>query len=328
MVLALLQSRWTVFHNPISVMKEDFLLENFLSFAENCKSSTIEHMNQPEITIKGKTFRFVRASRRSNVGVYTSGELYARIGGQQTIQSILTLHKKFESFDFPVPEIVSAGDIGGSAYFLEKSLGEKCFSFLFRDDIEKYGKISSETFEKFLAITEKFARAQIQSKVSDPQLLSTEKLIRPQTLAEELPEFQEKILGRFEKVVSELAELPGVLTHGDFNSHNLFPTGVIDFEHEHYLPFGYDLVTNIFHIKYFPVSRNYEFYQFYSFDEKHTGVYYERLDALFLELGLPLLSKFREAFEYCRAVWLTENNHSAPKFQQWRYELFKTEYLL
>lgn len=285
-------------------------------------------MDTGTVVINGKIFRFVKRSRRGDVAVYTSGDLYARVGEREVVEGMLDLHKKFNVFSFPVPEIVGQGEIAGQGYFLEKSLGEKCFSFLFQDDIEKSGGVSPELFEKFISIAEKFARAQLRSALSGKDSFSITALVRPEDLAEELPEFGGKILKLYGEALEKVKIFPNVLTHGDFCSHNLFPSGVIDFEEVYYAPAGYDIVTNIFHNKYFPAGRDYEYYRLYKISGEQESLYYRRLDSLYLAHGLPELSKYRKHFEYLRAIWLTRRNGGAPKLQAWRYELFKSEYLL
>jgi hypothetical protein len=284
-------------------------------------------MDARDLTISGKLFQFVKRSRRGNVSIYKFGELFARVGEQNVIEPMIALHKKFVQFGFPVPEIVEQGEVDGKKYFLEKSLGEKFFSFLFADDIKKYGVISPELFEKFISITGKFAWAQFQTKVSSHKGLSITDLIGPKDLAEELPEFGGRIMKLYGEALGKIKTLPLVLTHGDFCSHNLFPAGIIDFEKAYFAPVGYDIVTNIFQNKYFPASREYEYFQYYVVSEEQENLYYERLDALYREAGLPEISKYKEPFEFCRAVWHTARNSKSPKLQKWRYEFFKKQYL-
>ena len=285
-------------------------------------------MDAETVIIDGRTFRFVKRSRRGDVAVYTNGELFARVGEKSVIKRMTVLHKKFDSLGFPVPGFVSSGEINAGAYYTEESLGEKCFSQLFRDDMEKYGGISDTLFESFLKVTERFIRAQVSATVDVPEGLSLRGLIRPETLAEELPEYGEKIVRLFDEAVSAVASLPPVLTHGDFNPHNLFPRAVIDFEQTYCAPAGYDAVTNIFSINYFPASRNYEYYRWYSFTPEQERLYYTLLDRLYTEAGLPAISEYRKHFEYFRAVWATKQNFGAPKLRVWRYELFKKNYLI
>lgn len=279
------------------------------------------------MVIDGKTFRLVKLSRRGEVSVYTSGDLYARVGERAVVESMLALHKKFEGFGFPVASIVGRGEISVGAYFLEESLGDKHFSELFFEDTQSRGTISPELFDQFVKTTEKYAEAQLRSAISDKNTDLFTVLIKPQDLAEELPEHGGKILKLYDEALVTLAQFPFVLTQGDFNPHNLFPRGVIDFEQTYYGPAGYDIVTNIFSINYFPKSTEYEYFQRYCFTAEQEHLYYERMDVLYLKMGLPKLSEYKKHLEYCRAIWATKQNFRAPKLQQWRYELFKKTYL-
>ncbi|MDO8482811.1 MAG: hypothetical protein Q7S86_03265 [bacterium] len=283
-------------------------------------------MDLEEVIINDQAFRLVKRSRRGEVAIYTSGELYARVGEREPVEKMMELHAKFDGLGFPVAAIAGRGEINAGTYYLEESLGEKRFSELFRDDMEMYGFISPELFESFLLVSEKFARAQFGSAVSTTEGLSLIDIIRPSDLADELPEVGEQLLKRFEEAVSVLKVFPSVLTQGDFNPHNLFPQGVIDFEKIYYAPCGYDLVTNICHINQFPESHEYEYYRGYFFSKDQEDSYYKRFDAIYVEAGLPKLSDYKGYFEYCRAIWSAARNHRAPKLQQWRYELFKKQY--
>lgn len=280
------------------------------------------------IVIEGKAFRLVGKSRHGGVVVYTNGDLYARVGSPGRVARLAAVHKRFNALGFPAPEILGSGEIAAGAYLLEKSLGEKSFSFLFQDDIARTGAVSPDLFEKFLAVTERFARAELRSAATAPAGPPLAALIRPEDLARELPAYGPKILALYDEAAEAVKALPLVLSQGDFCTHNLFPDGVIDFEEAYALPFGYDLVTNIFQNRYFPESRAYEYYQLYRLSGAQEDFYYRRMDALFAAAGLPALSRYRRPFEYCRAVWHTARNESAPRLQAWRYELFKRDYLV
>ncbi len=283
-------------------------------------------MDSETVVINGEIFKFVKRSRRGEVAVYTSGELYARVGEKSVIENMLALHQKFDGFGFPVAKIMGVGENDPAAYFLEESFGDKCFSFLFKDDFEKQGRVSEELFEKLISVAEKFARAQLRSAISEQVGDSFAKLVGPNDLHEELPEFSEKISTRYHEAVSTLKVFPSVLTHGDFNPHNLFPGGVIDFEETYYGPAGYDLVTNIFSNSYFPETPGYGWIRLYSLTPEQKNLYYTRLDKVYTEAGLPKISEYREHFEFLRAIWLVRGNHQAPKLQAWRYDLFKKAY--
>ncbi|MES2087993.1 MAG: aminoglycoside phosphotransferase family protein [Patescibacteria group bacterium] len=285
-------------------------------------------MTEPEIIIDGKKFKIVRQSRRGEVTVYTSGKFYARVGKPEVVAAMLSLHKKFDSFGFPVAPTVGSGEFESQAYFIEESLGDECFSFLFKHDFDKDGVISPELFERFISVSEKFARAQLRSATVDMTDVSFTKLVGPDDLKDELPEFSQRISERYQQALTGLKVFPQVLTQGDFNPHNIFPKGVIDFEETYYGPAGYDLVTNIFSNEYFPSVTGYEYIRLSSFTDEQKALYYKRLDAIYIAAGLPKISDYLQHFEFLRAIWLVKRNHRMPKLQQWRYELFKKNYLL
>jgi len=73
-------------------------------------------------------------------------------------------------------------------------------------------------------------------------------------LFDELPHLQEITTNAFYKSQKRLSIFPTVFSQGDFNPHNLFPKGVIDFDMGFMAPFGYDLVTAILHTYAFPTE--------------------------------------------------------------------------
>lgn len=284
-------------------------------------------MSNETIQIEGKTFRFVMTNRTAEADVYTSGDLYLRIGKREAIERIYELHRKYESLGFSVARIVSRGESDGFVYFVEESLGEDCFSQIFKKDIDQLGKMSDESFEAFIDVTTRFTKAQIKTAVSADSVNLFSELIDPKGFAEELPEFSQKIIDHYNASLEAVKNFPVVLTHGDFNPHNLFPKGVIDFENIYYGPLGYDVVTNIFTTEWFPKEDGFEYKSLYHFSEDKISLYYEKMDQIFAEFRLPKLSDYRKHFEFFRAIWQARRNHHMPKIQQWRYELFKNKFL-
>jgi len=147
------------------------------------------------------------------------------------------------------------------------------------------------------------------------------------TLCEELPEYVSRIRAIFEIIKQKLSVLPFVVTHGDFNPHNLYPAGVIDFEDSFRGPFGYDLVGALAHIDYYPDSTDFEFFAKYRFSEDQKRQYFKAFDRICTEANLPLLSEFKNEFEFSRAVWLLILMHKWPKLQKFRYDLFIEKFL-
>ncbi len=105
-------------------------------------------------------------------------------------------------------------------------------------------------------------------------------------LYKERPDLKDLIEKAFLKVSKKLQNLPFVLTHGDFNAHNLLPKGVIDLENFHYGPLGYDLISAIVHPYLFPpVSANTESSRTYLFTLEQEAQYLSKIDALFKNQG-------------------------------------------
>lgn len=291
---------------------------------ENPRNSPGERLTQ--IQVDGTSFSFIRG-QRSGSAVYKSADSFLRIGDAQKINASLELHKRMEHFGFPVAPLLAEGIVGGQQYYIETSLGEKHLGELFAEDMKGVNEISEATFRDFLDISEKFARAQLNTKINWRDYEGFSKGIHLDSMCEELPEYAESMNERFSQVKQKTASLPFVLTHGDFNPNNLYPDGVIDFEDSFYAPYGYDQISAITHINYFPDDSGFEHTAGYRFTEAQRRVFLERMDTIWKEAGLPALSEFEQDFEYCRALWLAAKIPQTPKLQGFRYNLLIHKFL-
>jgi Phosphotransferase enzyme family len=282
---------------------------------------------EPIVTLAGETFSLVTVQRGTTTAVYRSARYYLRLGERAQIQRDISFHKQMAAYGFPVARIVLQGAYRDFGYFIEESLGEKHFGELFAEDVMQYGKISDRSFGRFLHITQVFAQAQLKTRAerSTPTFAHN---IHLAALLEELPQDAARIQARFAQAMERLIAFPCVLTHGDFNPHNLYPAGVIDLEASFYGPAGYDLATNIVHINNYPTSSDYEFFQGYYFTEEQQRQYCNTVDALYTGQGLAPLSAYLEDFAFCRAVWLAVRMGPWPKIQQFRYDLLRQKFLL
>ena len=279
------------------------------------------------ILLNGKTFTLVAVQREGESAIYKSGEEYARIGRRDRILKDLDLHRRMIAYGFPVAEVREEGEHEGAYYFIESSLGERHFGDLFAEDVGMHGKIADHTFAQFIAISEKFAQAQLKSAVEAKSFDEFAKGVHLDILQQELPEEAEKIQSYFDRVEERIGVFPFVITHGDFNPRNLYPKGVIDLEDSFPGPAGYDLVTNLFHARYMPDSPGYEYFRKYSFTEEQKQAYFGGMDSIYAQNGLPKLSDYFEDFGFCRAVWQTVRMQKWPKLQKFRYDLFRKDYL-
>lgn len=278
-----------------------------------------------QILISGDTFAFVRGQRGDASAVYKSADAFMRIGNPAKILKDLAIHKSMEDAGFPVAKLIAEGELGDQAYFVEASLGHEHMGELFAHDTETQGSISTERFSDFASLAETYAHAQLSTGTGE--ISSLKKGILLDDLCEELPEYADKLRARYEIVEENTKGLPNVLTHGDFNPNNLYPKGVIDLEDSFYAPYGYDLISAITHINYFPDSKEYEYFAKYRFTPSQQEEYLNRLDAISIEAELPPVSSFYDDLEFCRAVWLAAKIPHVPKLQKFRYDLLVEKFL-
>lgn len=280
-----------------------------------------------KIELEGTTFEFVKGQRDGNSAVYKSTDSYLRIGLAAKIHSDLALHKRVESAGFPVARLITEGELNGRSYFVESSVGDKTLSAAFAEETELTGTISKESFYQFLSITDQFARAQLRTQTPDRNFEGFADGVHLDILCQELPEHAEKIQSRFREIQERTTKLPFVISHGDFNPHNLYPRGAIDLEDSYHAPFGHDLIGGIVSIDYFPDSQEFEYFAKYRFSEEQRTQYFTLLDEICDEHNLPRLSDFQSDFEFTRATWLLVRMHKWPKIQKFRYDKFIEKFL-
>ncbi len=279
-------------------------------------------MNKKILKLNQKPYTFINERTYVPVRIYKSGQEFLRIGPKSLIKKEIALHQKLIRYGFPVPKILRLGLIDNEFYFGETSLGEKHFGSLFQADIKKLGRISDQTFSKFLKVCLKFGQAQIKVRTKN-NVLSFRKGIHIPQILEELPNKKTQIKKALQQIESKTKQLPYVLTHGDFGPFNIYPKGVIDLEAFFQAPLGYDLVSAIFQTNFFPKTPDYELRQIYSFSPKQIDKYFQTIDRLFTTNKLPRLSEYLNEFILCRCIWVATRMQATPKIQQWRYRQLK-----
>lgn len=280
------------------------------------------------IELHGTCFELIKSQRGGDSAVYKGNQSYLRIGTPKKIQTDLALHKRMESAGFPVAKLITEGEIDGQAYFIESSIGEKTLSQTFAEETETVGTITVESFNQFLHVTDQFARAQLRTQTRVKDFDEFADGIHLDTLCEELPQHADKIQARFKEIQARTLELPFVISHGDFNPHNLYVGGAIDLEDSYHAPFGHDLIGGIISIDYFPDSQEFEYFARYRFSEEQRKKYLVLLDGICAEHSLPKLSDFQSDFEFTRAVWLLVRMHKWPNIQKFRYDKFTEQFLI
>lgn len=275
------------------------------------------------LKIGDQTFKHIKTRIYSPIAVYSSKNLFLRIGPKAELEKEAQFHRKLLSFNFPIPKIVADGERDGQYYYIETSLGDTHFGDIFIQDVKQNGAISEKNFSLFLELSKSYAEAQLKTVTEDSWRGDFYNLIHVDYILKELPDIRDKSLQAYEKAVAEFSSFPSVLTHGDFNPHNLFEKGIIDLEGLSHAPAGYDLITGIFHFYMFPTQGNYELIRGYQFAKEQINQYLNEMDSIFKNNNLPSPSSRKNDFLFCRAIWATVRMEWGPRIQQWRYNLYR-----
>lgn len=280
--------------------------------------------NLPEnsITINGTTYDFIKKRAYQPVAIYGNESAVLRIGPPEDIEKEIRFQEDLINHDFPVPHILRRGEFEGMSYFTEESFGDKHMGDILREDFEKNGCVSDSNFGIILSLTEKLVKAQLEA-IGENNPESFFLGIHMNTIVEELPEWKEGIEKCFEKCVAKTKDLPFVLTHGDFNPHNFFERGIIDFGSSFEAPLGYDTVSCIFHSLNFPTSESSEMVRSYQFSQEQIERYLDTIDEVHKKNGLPPVTNYVDDFIFARVVWSVVGMEGFPVIREWRIQHFK-----
>lgn len=280
----------------------------------------------PCLDIEGVRYDKV-VERRNGTAVYRGVDTFARVGSETVLNHDKRLHRQIESLGFPVAKLLSEGKVGEFSYYTETSLGTQRITDLFASDMKAIGEISDEHFEQFLGVTRKCCEVQLHTATDEKDVEAFAHGIQIDVMEKERPDLVKSIRTRFESAVRELEALPFVLTHGDLNPANMFPTGVIDFEDVFSAPFGYDVVTALVTTDWFPLDEGYEYRARYRFSTEQKEVFMTTFDDIFTAAGLKSFSSYFDSLSFCRGVWHVVRMDKYPLIQKWRYELFERQFL-
>ncbi len=264
--------------------------------------------------------------RMRGAGIYVNAnkDRYLRIGDPAMVAKELGFHRRLLSAGFPVAEIVSDGTSDGMAYWIEESLGDEHMTGRFRKDFERIGSVSDELLETFIRQVVGVSDAQARSCEMRPYDFDRLAVaVGEDGMEEELPDLREDIRAAWDKATARIADLPECLTHGDLTTHNVMERGVIDFGDHFEGPLGYDAVTAITAITWFPNDRSCEFFKTYDLSREQFDRFLERCDAMETPYGTFRLRDRFDDLYFLKALWWSVRNHHNPKLQAWRYGKFR-----
>ncbi|EKD32816.1 MAG: hypothetical protein ACD_76C00142G0005 [uncultured bacterium] len=274
------------------------------------------------ITINGNKFNFVDLQRSLDSAIYKNESAYLRIGDPSKIKKDIDFHKRMAAQGFPVAKFIDEGPYEDKYFFIEESLGQN-FGELFTKETEQFGKIKNETFSSFVKVCEEFALAQTKSAPCQVSWAEFEKGLHVEYILSELPLESDRIISALNIVEKRLSVFPFVITHGDFTPFNVCQNGTIDLEDSFIGPAGFDPATIAVHLDWFPESKEYEYFQKYSFSESQNFEFIGAIDDVYVSCGFPKLSGYIPEFNLIRGIWFSVRMHNTPKIQAFRYNLLK-----
>ena len=289
----------------------------------------MEKINIPDkqIEIGDVTFHFIKTQREGKSHIYKSEDKtkILRIGEKEKIEEDLRKHQTLLEQGYPVAKVLDVGELGNDKYFIEECLGDKLFGEILKSDFEMYGRVMDESFQLMIDGSSKMLRVQIANSSSVQNWDELLTGVHVDWLIEELPEIKESVLKRIELCKKRLTNIPFVFSHGDYNAYNLFPKGVIDFEDGFYAPVGFDCLGLMVYPEYFPTKdvAELEINGGYKFSDEQRQKYFNAMNSILIENGLPGAEEIYEEIRFLKSIWLTVKMHRWPKMQEYRYELFK-----
>ncbi|MBP8017138.1 hypothetical protein KAZ01_03970, partial [Candidatus Gracilibacteria bacterium] len=256
------------------------------------------------IIIENKRFEHVKTRLHSSVSIYKGPDCYMRIGPIDLIKKELLTHSKLLEYNFSIAKILKEGEKDNQYFYIEESLGNEVLGVSFCKDFNEKNVLSKKEFDKFMNITKDFTKTQIGT-IGKAQISTIDFFhgIQLDTLFNEKPNLKKEVTTAFEKIKNRLIHFPEVFTQGDFNPHNFFSKGIIDFDSSFSAPIGYDQITAIFHTYSFPNQGIAEISRGYVFSEEQEKYYLDSINEIFINEGLPKLSNFIDDFLFVRLVW-------------------------
>ena len=297
---------------------------------EKSAMSNTEKKAEDITVVEGKSFAYVK-DRLIGGKVFSNQDKseYLRTAvNQAEITGEVNLTKDLYERGFPVPEVIAMGELeNGTAYYIEKSIGDRVFGDIFMEETKAQGRVSDESFDAFVEVIKKYCAAQFNSKNFVPQ--DNDSLAGITALANVMrnnppsPEMREMFTEAYEKALERVSELPWGYTQSDLNAFNILHNGIIDFELAGFGPVGYDTLTNVHFGRMWPKERI-----AYRFSEEQITKYIEAIDVVVRENGLPAMSSYANDFLVLKAIWATgkdkkseDNPQSNPDFWEWRVNM-------
>lgn len=251
-------------------------------------------------------------TRGGGVSVYRGDGRYLRIGSPGKLDGEIAVQRQMLDAGFPVPDLIEAGEYQGLPYVIESSLGPDTLGDRFDAETRATGSINPASFDAFLDVVQRFARAQLTTTGNPKTIDDLRRLARADDFIQARTDLTVQVERTFDRLASQLSAYPGVLTHGDFHAFNVCDRGVIDLETVGSGPAGYDLICAIVMPDLFPPDP-----LDYRFSPEQRDRYLRMIDDLYIEAELPVPTNYLNEFRLCRAVWLAARRERPTAILDW-----------
>ena len=287
------------------------------------------HQPSAEISAEGRTFIYLNDRPRGGK-VYASRDRreYLRTAKAVEIAREANLTKDLYRRGFPVPEVLAIGTLeDGTAYYLERSIGERTFGEIFTEETEAQGRAGEASFDAFLQIMNRYCRAQFHPRNRVPhdrdalaELVALANVTRNNPPS---PDMRAPFGEAYERASERVMSLPWGYVQADLAAFNILPAGVIDFEFAGIGPVGYDVVTNVHFGRMWPQAD-----VAFVFTDEQVARYTAAIDEVALDNDLPAPSSFADDFLVLKAIWSSgkdaeseDDPDSESGFWAWRVRM-------
>ena len=285
--------------------------------------------NEQSISIGGKVFFYLKNRLNGGKVFVNPGKSdYLRTASPTEIANEVALTKTLCARGFPVPEVIAIGTLeSGMAYYIERSIGDRVFGDIFREETKSNGRVSDESFDEFVSVTKKYCDAQFDPKNLVPAdraalagVTEIENVMRNNPPS---PAIAKMFAEAHTKACERVMSLPWGYIQYDFNSFNVLRGGVIDFEFAGLGPVGYDALTSTHFGRMWPKNR-----VAYVITDDQIARYVNEVDKVAVAKGLPTISSYTNDFLLLKAIWSTSkekasesNPGSNADFWEWRTKM-------
>ncbi|WKZ23991.1 MAG: phosphotransferase [Candidatus Dojkabacteria bacterium] len=245
-----------------------------------------------------------------------------RIGKTEDLEKEIALQSYLQQHNYPVPHVIDHGIYEGNTFFIEENTGNETLAQSF---VKQSGTQTEEQRTLLFELLTKYAEAQsLTVKNENYAQRFLEGAYYDEVAENEARgDLKKKMADAKTKLLHDLASVPYVFSHGDFNPWNIFPKAVIDFEYHLWAPFGYDLITCVLHDYNFPSESTLEIRRSNEFPEDFRSKVINYVFEFSKNQLNTSIDNIVESIYLPKLTFSSAHMDRMPKIQQWRFNLLE-----